>query len=220
MKFTILFPGILVFALSGCGPLDSPTGQANSSSQHTAGPIHVDPPQPISPSPLPSPTPAPMPIVEHGVRTFDNDSTFVIPPGITGVKVTLVAGGGGSDDITGDNGCCSGASGGAGVAHISGLTPGTSVAVKAGRAGAGVTGGGGTVASFGAYATATGGGGGIFNGGGNCPYCSYSNGAPGTFSSMSANSYSSPGLGISLNRGLGAILPARSGLSGIVIVEY
>lgn len=106
-------------------------------------------------------------------QAFAASGTFTVPTGVTALKVTVVGGGGGGGASIA--GACSpasggvGGSGGCGVKFITGLTPGSTVTVTVGSAGAGggagATGGSGGTTSFGGYATATGGSGGGAGGG-------------------------------------------------------
>lgn len=90
--------------------------------------------------------------------------TFVVPSGVTKVKVRVWGAGGGSSASSGAGSYTAGAGGG-GYAErfISGLTPGQSITVTVGAGGtaatAGNRGGPGGTSSFGAYASATGGAG-------------------------------------------------------------
>jgi hypothetical protein len=72
-------------------------------------------------------------------QAFTSPGTFTVPPGITRVKVTVIGGGGGGTTYnTGVGG--SGAGGGAGglnINFVTGLTPGGTVPVTVGAAGAG-----------------------------------------------------------------------------------
>ena len=83
---------------------------------------------------------------------FTANGTFTIPTGITRIKMTIVGGGGGGGSGTG--GCCGkpgsgGGGGGAAIKWLTGLTPGNTLAVTVGAAGAinGGTGGTSSVAS-------------------------------------------------------------------------
>jgi hypothetical protein len=104
------------------------------------------------------------PMVNTGTGTFN----FVVPAGVTKVKVTVVGGGGGSGGVSGDGISSGGGGGGAAIEIVSGLTPGGTVAVTVGAggtAGSGAANGGtGGTSSFGAFCSATGGAGG-FRGG-------------------------------------------------------
>jgi hypothetical protein len=99
------------------------------------------------------------------IQVFTSSGTFTVPAGITKVKVTVVGGGGGGGagqaDPTGGGG-----GGGTAIEIISGLTPGGTVTVTVGAAGAsggifntGLPGGTGGTSSFGAFCSATGGSG-------------------------------------------------------------
>lgn len=105
-------------------------------------------------------------------QRFTANGTFTIPTGVTAVKVTVIGGGGGAG-----NGFAStitfsiasgGGAGGYAVKYLTGLTPGNTIAVTVGAAGAaGVAGGTSSIAS-GTQAittvTATGGGAGVGQG--------------------------------------------------------
>lgn len=104
-------------------------------------------------------------------QLFTSSGTFTVPTGVTAVKVTVIGGGGGGG---GTNQGCAGGGGAGGVAirWISALTPGSSIAVTIGSAGAGgaapsisdpvayTNGSSGGTSSFGSYASASGGTGG------------------------------------------------------------
>jgi len=109
------------------------------------------------------------------MTVFTNNGFFVVPAGITRVRVTVI-GGGGSGGVPliastseGPEIGMAGGGGGGGTAikTITGLTPGASINVVVGAGGAGVGGGPydiglngntGSTSSFGAYCSATGGG--------------------------------------------------------------
>lgn len=104
------------------------------------------------------------PMVNTGSGTFN----FVVPAGITKVKVTVVGGGGGSGGSSGSEGGAGGG-GGAAIEIISGLTPGGTVSVTVGGGGTAGTssptnGGAGGTSSFGAFCSATGGAAGLRSG--------------------------------------------------------
>lgn len=88
---------------------------------------------------------------------FTNNGFFVVPAGITRVRVTVIGGGG----RAGENAQYSGAGGGGGgtaIKTITGLTPGTSINVIVGAGSTiGGQGGSGGTSSFGAFCSATGG---------------------------------------------------------------
>ncbi len=94
---------------------------------------------------------------------FTSSGNFVVPSGVTRVRLTVIGGGGaGGFHATQPGG--GGGAGGRGEHWVSGLTPGASIAVTAGAAGvpaggAGAGGNGGS-SSFGAYCSAAGGYGG------------------------------------------------------------
>ena len=83
-------------------------------------------------------------------------TNFVVPAGITRVKVYVTGGGGGGTSWAGGGG------GGTAIKLITGLTPGSSIPVTVGSAGTGGTpnGNAGGASSFGTYCSATGGNGG------------------------------------------------------------
>ena len=87
---------------------------------------------------------------------FNNTSFFVVPAGITRLRVTVVGGGGGGGtNVIGRYNGGGGGGGGTAIKTISGLSPGQSINVTVGAA-AGENGTGGTSA-FGGYCSATGG---------------------------------------------------------------
>jgi hypothetical protein len=103
---------------------------------------------------------------------FTSNGFFIVPAGITRVRVTVIGGGGGGgpSNYDPDSGASyvggGGGGGGTAVKTISGLIPGASINVVVGTGGAGgiqfylTPGQAGTTSSFGAYCSATGGGGG------------------------------------------------------------
>ena len=98
------------------------------------------------------------------MASFTASGGFVVPPGVSRVKVTVVGGGGaGGTHSSGPGG--GGGAGGRAVKIVAGLVPGASVAVTVGAAGAASAspgfGGAGGTSSFAAYVSATGGGGGM-----------------------------------------------------------
>jgi len=104
----------------------------------------------------------------HGVQTFTSSGTFTVPAGVTSVSVELWGGGGGSGGAVPNNAGSGGAGGGYANKLVTGLTPGSTVAVTVGVGGAaggagGGNGGAGGASSFGAFVSATGGGGGPGN---------------------------------------------------------
>lgn len=95
-------------------------------------------------------------------QLFTSSGTFTVPSGITSIKVTVLGGGGGGGTAS-VNGTCGdgGGAGGMAIKFITGLTPGSTVAVTVGAGGSSsVTGG---TSSFGGYCSATGGSGGAAN---------------------------------------------------------
>jgi hypothetical protein len=108
-------------------------------------------------------------------QLFSSPGTFTVPPGITGIKVTVMGGGGGGSGANPNN-AKDGTGGGAGglnIAYMSGVTPGGTISVTVGAAGSagsvgdpGAAGGTGGTSSFGpggspaTTITATGGAGG------------------------------------------------------------
>ncbi|HQT75082.1 MAG: hypothetical protein B7Z59_06985 [Acidiphilium sp. 37-67-22] len=97
------------------------------------------------------------------MQVFEGLGNFVVPPGVTQAKVTVVGGGGGA----GYHATMPGGGGGAGgtaIDIVTGLVPGQVVPVTVGAGGvapsAPANGGTGGASSFGSYLSATGGGGG------------------------------------------------------------
>jgi len=91
-----------------------------------------------------------------GSAVFTTSGTFVVPAGITSLKVLVIGGGAGSRGTTNTgNGSGGGGGGGCGLRYIRDLTPGTSITVTIGAGGAPVAAGG--TSSFGGYISATGG---------------------------------------------------------------
>jgi hypothetical protein len=104
--------------------------------------------------------------------TFTASGTFIVPPGVTRVKVLVVGGGGaGGTHATLPSG--GGGSGGRALKWISGLTPGTAIPVTVGAGGTAspIPGNGapGQTSSFGTFVSATGGQGGGGGSGGATP---------------------------------------------------
>ncbi len=99
------------------------------------------------------------------IQPFTASGTFVVPQGVTRLRVTVIGGGGaGGTHATIPSG--GGGAGGQAITILTGMTPGTSVPVTVGAGGVALTGGatgsggvGGT-SSFGVYLSATGGQGG------------------------------------------------------------
>ena len=103
------------------------------------------------------------------LASFTTSGTFTVPPGITTVKVT-VTGGGGAGGTHSSQPSGGGGAGGRAIKIITGLTPGSTIAVTVGSGGAAsaspASGGSGGTSAFGAYVSATGGAGGIGGTGG------------------------------------------------------
>jgi len=123
----------------------------------------------------------------NNFQLFTASGTFTVPAGITGIKVTVRAGGGGGG--AGSESCAtfSGGSGGFGGLSLGFLTvtPGGTFAVTVGAGGAGsnsTNGSAGGASSFATNFTTTGGGGGAFGSGQNG-----ANGADGTGSGATFN---------------------------------
>jgi hypothetical protein len=124
---------------------------AYGQSSIVSGDISVPSNAPIIPWKLPQLTPG-----FSRMQVFGASGTFVVPNGVTQVKVTVIGGGGAGGASPG--GTYPGGGGGAGgqaIGIVSGLTPGAGIAVTV-PAGAGTGSNGGT-ASFGSYLSATGG---------------------------------------------------------------
>jgi hypothetical protein len=97
------------------------------------------------------------------VQVFNASGIFVVPNGVTAVRVTAIGGGGGA----GYHSTLPGGGGGAGgmaIGVIDGLTPGLAITVTVGAGGAGLpspaNGNDGATSSFGAFLSGSGGGGG------------------------------------------------------------
>lgn len=104
------------------------------------------------------------------IQTFTSSGTFTVPAGVTKVKATVIAGGGGANGCNSSNfaGACGG--GGGWSKKLCTVAPGQTVAVTVGAGGTGAAataaaGAGGT-SSFGSFCSASGGGGAGGNGGG------------------------------------------------------
>lgn len=91
--------------------------------------------------------------VSAGAEVFTSNGTFVVPTGITKLKVTCIGGGGGGGDLSGSG--LAGAGGGGAIAYLT-VVPADSYAVVIGAGGASGAPGGTT--SFGTDCIATGGG--------------------------------------------------------------
>lgn len=77
-------------------------------------------------------------------QVFTGSGTFTLPTGVTGVKVTVIAGGGGGGGSTVTNTGTGGGSGGASIKWLTGLTPGNTLAVTVGGGGSGNSGAAGS----------------------------------------------------------------------------
>ncbi len=73
-------------------------------------------------------------------QAFTANGTFTIPTGITQVQVTVVGAGGAGGGSTAANNGTGGGSGGSTVKHLTGLTPGNTLAITVGTGGTGVSG--------------------------------------------------------------------------------
>jgi hypothetical protein len=82
-------------------------------------------------------------------QIFTSSGSFIIPSGVSAMKVTVVGGGGNGTSTNSATFSGGGGGGGTAIAYLTGLTPGVSVSVTVG----GVTG----TTSFGAFCSATGG---------------------------------------------------------------
>jgi hypothetical protein len=105
---------------------------------------------------------------QNNVRVFMRSGTFVVPPGVSTIRVRVHGAGGSGAVATAStqNRCATGGGGGGFTMKVISTTPGTSYAVTVGAGGTraqtlanGVAGG---TSSFGAILTATGGAGGLF----------------------------------------------------------
>lgn len=76
----------------------------------------------------------------HASQVFTANGTFTIPAGVTGVKFTIIAGGGAGGGATAGNGGAGGGAGGIAIKYLSGITPGNTIAVTVGAGGTGVSG--------------------------------------------------------------------------------
>ena len=112
---------------------------------------------------------APYGLFSHVVAYLAGSYNFIVPTGVTYVRVTVVGGGGGGGGAQGTGaGQCSAAAGGGGAGWGMGVysvTPGQNIPVTVGYGGAGGNGGGswggsGGTSSFGSLLSAPGGGGG------------------------------------------------------------
>jgi len=139
---------------------------------------------------------------------YTSSDTFVVPGGVTKVRVTAIAAGGGGGGTNSGGDCGGGGGSGGQVINcpVSGLTPGASITVTIGSAGAGgvgaAIGSAGGNLTFGSYITLTGGGAGAPGGTGTA-------GAAGTSTTpFHASAYTSGYAG-----GTGATGTAASGAS-------
>jgi hypothetical protein len=140
------------------------------------------------------------------IQAFTNSGTFTVPIGVTRLRVTVI-GGGGAGGTHPNIPSGGGGAGGVGVHILSGLTPGSSIAVTVGTGGAAITsgtgnGGNGGTSSFGTYVSATGGTG----GGGNPALTTAAGGTGGTAVGGDINSGGSCGTD--------SIIPAARGGDG------
>jgi hypothetical protein len=98
------------------------------------------------------------------IATFVVSGNFVVPAGVSRVKVTVI-GGGGAGGTHATLPAAGGGAGGQAVKIVAGLVPGASIAVTVGTAGAAsatpADGGAGGTSSFGSLVSATGGSGGM-----------------------------------------------------------
>ncbi|MGE4132930.1 MAG: beta strand repeat-containing protein [Bdellovibrionales bacterium] len=147
---------------------------------------------------------------KHGVETFTTSGTFTVPPGVTQVKVTVIGAGGGADSMY------AGGRGGAGVAYVYDLVPGSNIAVTVGAAGTyGSPGTAGGNSQFGAGPAIVGSGG------------PGSNGSPPAAGGFSPSAPSGTQLngyvimpGANALYGYGQGQSGDDGQDGLVIVEY
>ena len=172
------------------------------------------------------------PLVNTGTGTFN----FTCPTGVTKVRATVIAGGGGS----GDDGCSSGQSGGYGGVGVGVYTvvPGTVYSVTVGNGGAASSrpgnGSAGGSSSFYTFLTTTGGGGGAQTVGqaspGGATGATLKNTNSGSFSftgssfgtTVSGAGTKSWGISTSYAPGSGAgpTYAGGGGVSGVVFLEY
>jgi hypothetical protein len=100
--------------------------------------------------------------LNRGVQVFSSSGTFTVPPNVTALDVEVWGGGGGTPGtVASTQAVCGAAGGGYARKRITGLTPGSTIAVTVGAGGiaaaAGGTAGIGGTSSFGAFCSATGG---------------------------------------------------------------
>lgn len=88
-------------------------------------------------------------------QKFVANGTFTIPPGVTGVRVTLFGGGAGGGGATATNVGAGGGSGGYAIKYLSGLTPGNTITVTVGAGGTGVSGAAGNSGAASTIASGT-----------------------------------------------------------------
>lgn len=188
--------------------------------------------------------------VVNGIQaqTFTSNGTFTIPAGITALKATVVGGGGGGGS-NGGNFTSGGGAGGTGIAYLTGLTPGSTIAVTVGTGGAadtagtfsriasgtqsittvtangGGAGGGNVNQPGGAGGTSTGGTINIGGGGGGASDNGAGLGGNSIFGGGGRNSWTpgaSPGTGNAPGAGGGGAwnTSGGAGANGIVIFEY
>jgi hypothetical protein len=121
----------------------------------------------ITPVPTTRFTPWKLPDLTPGYAfadAFTESGTFVVPNGITRLRVTVIgSGGGGGSSVSTNGGGGGGGAGGRGEVWLGGVVPGTQISVTVGLGGASTPGGNGLTggsSSFGSYCSATGGSGG------------------------------------------------------------
>ncbi len=152
------------------------------------------------------------------LQSFTSSGTFVVPAGVTRVKVEVI-GGGGAGGTHATQSAAGGGAGGRATRIISGLVPGSVIPVTVGAGGAAsatpANGGNGGASSFSTYVSATGGGGGV--GGSAATVCAGAIGGVGVGGDVNyAGSFGTDAIELTARGGDGGGPGAGRGSSGLV----